>query len=92
MRFGLGDFSDNWREVILLDDDFRDAILQRASSKDLRKLAKKIPGFLTLEEDGLLKVAAGRTTLSELADNAPRDADLRDMSTVKEVAALRRDR
>ena len=79
-------------EVILLDDDFRDAILQRASSKDLRKLAKKIPGFLTLEEDGLLKVAAGRTTLSELADNAPRDADLRDMSTVKEVAALRRDR
>jgi len=79
-------------EVILLDDDFRDAILQKASSKDLRRLAKKIPGFLTLEEDGLLKVAAGKTTLSELADNAPRDADLRDMSTIKEVAAIRRDR
>ena len=79
-------------EVLLLDDDFRDAILQRASSKDLRKLAKRIPGFLTLEEDGLLKVAAGFTTLSELADNSPRDANLRDISTIKEVAALRRGR
>ena len=79
-------------EVLLLDDDFRDAILRRASSKDLRTLAKKIPGFLTLEEDGLLKVAAGLTTLSELADNAPRDPDLRDISTIKEVAALRRGR
>lgn len=77
-------------EVLLLDDDFRDAILRRASSKDLRLLAKKIPGFLTLEEDGLLKVAAGLTTLSEIADNAPRDMELRYMSTIKEVAALRR--
>jgi type IV pilus assembly protein PilB len=79
-------------EVLLLDDDFRDAILRRASAKDLRKLAKKIPGFLTLEEDGLLKVAAGQITLSEVADNAPRDADLRDISNLKEVAALRRGR
>jgi type IV pilus assembly protein PilB len=79
-------------EVLLLDDDFRDAILRRASSRDLRELAKRIPGFLTLEEDGLLKVAAGRTTLSELADNVLRDTDLRDIATIREVAALRRGR
>ncbi len=79
-------------EVLLLDDDFRDAILAKASSRDLRRIAKMIPGFLTLEEDGLLKVAAGQTTLSEIADNAPRDSELRDMTTIRETAALRRAR
>lgn len=77
-------------EVLLIDDDFRDAVLRRAPSKDLRHLAKKIPGFLTLEEDGLLKVAAGRTSLSEIADSVPRDCSLRDLADVKEVATLRR--
>jgi type IV pilus assembly protein PilB len=77
-------------EVLLLDDDFRDAILQRAPSKDLRRIAKTIPGFLTLQEDGLLKVAAGYTSLSEIADNAPRDRDLRDLPTIRDVAAMRR--
>jgi type IV pilus assembly protein PilB len=79
-------------EVLLLDDDFRDAILQRASSRDLRRIAKTIPGFLSLQEDGLLKVAAGQTTLAEIADNSPRDSELRSMPTIKEIATLRRAR
>jgi type IV pilus assembly protein PilB len=79
-------------EVLLLEDDFRDAVLHRASSKDLRSIAKTIPGFLTLEEDGLLKVATGKTTLSEIADNAPCDSGLRPLPVIKEVASLRRAR
>jgi type IV pilus assembly protein PilB len=76
-------------EVLVLEDDFRDAILQRAPSKELRRIAKTIPGFLTLAEEGLLKVAAGQTTLSEIADGVPRDYGLRDIATIREVAALR---
>jgi type IV pilus assembly protein PilB len=77
-------------EVLLLDDDFRDAILCRAPSKELRHLARKLHGFLTLQEDGLLKVVAGVTTLSEVADNAPRDPESRPVPTIQEVAAMRR--
>jgi type IV pilus assembly protein PilB len=77
-------------EVLLLDDDFRDAILSRAPSKDLRRLARKLHGFLTLQEDGLLKVVAGTTTLSEIADNAPRDPEARPVAMIQEVAAMRR--
>jgi type IV pilus assembly protein PilB len=66
-------------EVLVPDDDFRDAILRRAPSRELRELAKGLPAFMTLQEDGLLKVAVGRTSPSELANNDPRDVACRPM-------------
>jgi len=77
-------------EVMLLDDDFRDAILRRCSSRELRALAKNLPGFMTLQEDGILKVVAGTTTLSEIADNVPRDPGARPLAVMQEVAQIRR--
>ncbi|HEC83487.1 MAG TPA: hypothetical protein ENI46_03240 [Firmicutes bacterium] len=77
-------------EVLLLDDDFRDAVLRKAPSKELRAAARKINGFLTLQEDGMLKVVAGITTLSEIADNVPRDPNARPVAMLREVAAMRR--
>jgi len=77
-------------EVLLLDDDFRDAVLRKAPSKELRAAARKIKGFLTLQEDGMLKVVASITTLSEIADNVPRDPDARPVAMIREVAAMRR--
>lgn len=77
-------------EVLLLDDDFRDAILRKAPSKELRITARKIKGFLTLQEDGMLKVVSGITSLSEIADNVPRDPDARPVAMIREVAAMRR--
>jgi type IV pilus assembly protein PilB len=60
-------------EVLLPDDDLRDAILARAPSKDLRRKARATTGFFTLQEMGILKAAAGLTTLAEVAANVPRD-------------------
>jgi type IV pilus assembly protein PilB len=77
-------------EVLMLDDDFRDAILRRPGSKQLRVLARNLPGFLTLQESGLLKVLTGETTLSEIADKVPRDPDARSLKDTREVAAIRR--
>ncbi len=74
-------------EVLVPDDDFRDAILRRAPSRELRTHARKLTGFLTLQEDGLLKVMAGITTLSELADCVPRDVDARPLTLLREVAS-----
>ncbi len=76
-------------EVLLLGDDFRDGILSRAPSRELRALARRTPGFMTLEEAGLLRAAAGATTLSEVADNVPRDAGVRTMAELGEIATKR---
>jgi type IV pilus assembly protein PilB len=77
-------------EVLLLNDDFRDAILRRAPSKELKAIARGLPGFLTLQEDGFLKVVEGKTTLSELANKVPRDPAARPLAQLQEVAAMRR--
>lgn len=73
-------------EVLVPDDDFRDAILRRAPSRELRAHARQLTPFLTLQEDGLLKVMAGITTLSELADCVPRDVDARPLTLLREIA------
>ena len=73
-------------EVLLPDDDFRDAILRRAPSKELRVLARKLPAFLTLHESGVLKAIAGVTTLAEVAGNAPRDPAPRPPAALREIA------
>lgn len=52
-------------EVLALDDELRTAILNNASSGDVLKLGQK-KGMLTMFQDGILKVLAGETTLSEL--------------------------
>jgi type IV pilus assembly protein PilB len=76
-------------EVLLPDDDLRDAILRRAPVKELRAVAKQLPTFLSLVEDGLLKVVAGVTTLSELADHVPRDPDPRPLTAIRDIAQRR---
>lgn len=53
------------QEVLTVDDTMRNLISQRASEKDLLAYAKT-KGFRTIYEDGVDKVLAGVTTLSEL--------------------------
>lgn len=52
-------------EVLVADDDIREAILKKASSSEIKKIAMK-NGMTTMIEDGLKKVEAGETTLEEI--------------------------
>jgi type IV pilus assembly protein PilB len=52
-------------EVLEVTDDIRDLILNGASAMELRKKAIE-QGMLTLRRSGLIKVAAGITTLEEV--------------------------
>ena len=52
-------------ELLILNDEFRDAINRSASSSELEKIAVA-NGMITLAEDGAAKVAAGVTTQEEL--------------------------
>jgi type IV pilus assembly protein PilB len=77
-------------EVLVPDDDFRDAVLRRAPSKELRQLARRIPTFITLHEAGLLRASQGDTTLAEVVANAPLDTGARPIESLVEAVGLGR--
>ena len=52
-------------EVMEVNDELRELILVGASSLELRKKALE-QGMITLRRSGLLKVAAGQTTMEEV--------------------------
>jgi type II secretory ATPase GspE/PulE/Tfp pilus assembly ATPase PilB-like protein len=52
-------------ELLILDDEIRNAVNRNASSGELEKIAVS-HGMITLAEDGAAKVAAGITTQDEL--------------------------
>ena len=52
-------------EVLVADNDIKDAILQKASASDLKKIAIR-NGMTTMLEDGLRKVGLGLTTIEEV--------------------------
>ena len=52
-------------EVMVMSEELRRMVVERYSSEDLKKTALS-QGMLTLREDGLVKVAQGKTTLEEL--------------------------
>jgi type IV pilus assembly protein PilB len=52
-------------EILLLDDELRRAILARASTQELRRIALAA-GMRPLRAAGVAAIAAGRTTLEEV--------------------------
>jgi len=53
-------------EILELDDDMRDTIMSSPSLMDMRRACAR-HGMRSLREDGLAKVAAGVTTVEEIA-------------------------
>jgi type II secretory ATPase GspE/PulE/Tfp pilus assembly ATPase PilB-like protein len=52
-------------EVLVADDEIRDAILRKASSSEIKKIAVK-NGMTTMIEDGFEKARAGETSIEEI--------------------------
>ena len=52
-------------EMIMVDPDFAELIIKKSTNKTLLEYLKQ-KGFLTMEQDGILKVLAGATSLSEV--------------------------
>ncbi|MDH3223854.1 MAG: GspE/PulE family protein, partial [Gemmatimonadota bacterium] len=77
-------------EVVVPTDAFRQAVLDRASTSELRLLARELSGFVSMQEDGLLKAMTGLTSLAEIIENAPRDSTPRSLPDLRRVANSRR--
>jgi len=52
-------------EILVADDEIREAILKKASSSDLRKIAIK-NGMTSMLNDGYYKAMNGQTTIEEI--------------------------
>ena len=65
-------------------------ILEHPTSAQLRAIARELPEFLTMQEDGVLKALTGITSLDEIIENAPRDTSPRPISEIKAISQDRR--
>jgi type IV pilus assembly protein PilB len=74
-------------ELLLMHDGLREAILQKKSAHEMRRLAFDTPGFVCLQEDGITKAVRGETTLSEVAENCPRSKIVRPLNRLLEMCA-----
>lgn len=59
-------------ELLLPNDDVKDAVLNRRASGELRRISIESAGLVTLMEDGLAKAAQGLTSIKEVLGHLPR--------------------
>lgn len=69
-------------ELLVLNEDVREAILAHKSSHDVRKISCETTNLLSLMEDGLYKVLLGLTTVEEVYRIAPRSLSTRSVDEI----------
>ncbi|MBW4054732.1 MAG: Flp pilus assembly complex ATPase component TadA [Proteobacteria bacterium] len=71
-------------ELLVMNEMVKNAILNKKSSYDIRKISIETSGMVTLLEDGLVKGARGEISLKEIISDLPR------LGKPRSVAELRR--
>jgi type IV pilus assembly protein PilB len=59
-------------ELLVLDEQVRNAIVDQKTSQEIRFISIESTGLVTLLEDGIVKAAAGLTTIDEILRSLPR--------------------
>jgi type II secretory ATPase GspE/PulE/Tfp pilus assembly ATPase PilB-like protein len=58
-------------ELLVVRQEIREALTRKGTVREIRQLARKDPGFLSLRQTGFIKACQGRTTLEEVQLVAP---------------------
>ncbi len=69
-------------ELLVLNEDVREAILERRTSQEVRQISCESTDLLSLMEDGLYKVLQGQTTVEEVYRIAPRSPSTRSVEDI----------
>lgn len=72
-------------ELLVMNTMVKDAVLQKATSHEIRHISMDSSGMVTLLEDGLVKAATGETTLAEVFRNLPRLDKPRSLAELKRL-------
>ncbi len=59
-------------EILVLDEPVRDALINRKTSYEIRRICADSTGMVTLLEDGLVKASEGLTSFEEIIRTLPR--------------------
>lgn len=59
-------------ETLILNEPVREAILERKTSVEIRRISMESSGFVTLLEDGLVKASRGAISIKEIIRTLPR--------------------
>ncbi|HIJ79522.1 MAG: ATPase, T2SS/T4P/T4SS family [Desulfobulbaceae bacterium] len=59
-------------ELLVLDEQVRNAIIERKTSHEIRRISLASSGLVTLQEHGIARAANGETTLAEVRRCLPR--------------------
>lgn len=75
-------------ELLILNGMVKDAILQKCTSHEIRRISLETSGMVTLLEDGLAKAALGETTLAEVFRHLPRLDKPRSLNEIKRLVGI----
>ncbi len=75
-------------ELLILEEPVRNAILERKTSHEIRKISIESTGLVTLFEDGIVKAADGITTIEEVIRCLPKLQKPRPLSTLRRLAGI----
>lgn len=59
-------------EVLILNEQVRDALIHRKTSFEIRRICNESTGMVSLLEDGIVKAAQGQTSFEEILRTLPR--------------------
>ncbi len=59
-------------ELLILNEPVKDAVLNKKTAYDIRRISAETSGLITLLEDGIMKAANGVTTIQEIFRSLPR--------------------
>ena len=76
-------------EALVLSEAVREAILERRTSEQIRRISVESSGLVTLLEDGLVKAACGQTTLAEIRRTLPRLSKPRNLQELRRLTGTR---
>ncbi len=63
-------------ELLVLDEEVKEAILQKKTAHEIRKISVETTGLVSMREDGVAKVVKGLTTFEEVLNRTPRTFDM----------------
>ncbi len=69
-------------ELLILDDSIKDAILQKRTAHDIRRLSVESTGLVSMREDAVAKVIRGVTTFEEVLKHTPRTFGVRPLRQI----------
>jgi len=73
-------------ELLVLNELVRDAILEQRTSYEIRQISIEHSGLVTLLEDGLVKAAAGITSIEEILRCLPKLSNPRHLAEIRRLS------